>query len=244
VATVTVTTEQNHGFEVNQYVSINSQVNFTFTGVFKVESVPTPRSFTYKQIAMPNAPTFVVGPPKSSATQLQQVTVPESEEPPGYSVQPVSRFVAYTCILVPATDATKTPPVDRWSGTVRIVPSGWSIGTSSATLKICRYTGDYSGPNGILDGKVSNSEHPLVYRGVTGALDNQNYVAVLGSNNCPTDSAVDPLEKKYTNVNTTVHQTNDTLAGGGRSGTNEGGKDSNGGLSTAEPTSGDYLPMF
>jgi len=82
---------------------------------------------------------------------------------------------------------------------------------------------------------VSNSEHPLYYRGVTGALDNQNYVVITGNRSCPTDSAASPATGKYTNVNTMVHQTDAAGGGGARSGTNSGGADGNGGFTAAEP---------
>jgi hypothetical protein len=65
----------------------------------------------------------------------------------------------------------------------------------------------------VQDGKLSNAEHPLWYRGVSGTLDNQNYLVVQGSDSCPTDSKNNSLADDYINVNTVLHQ-NSGAAGG------------------------------
>jgi len=120
--------------------------------------------------------------------------------------------------------------------------------TSSDRFKLCRYTGDY-----YADGVLSNSEHPLKYRGVTGALDNQNYVVVDGNVDCPTDGPVDMATGNYVNANTTLHQTQSGAdctvgCGGELSGWNNGNASNNGGLpSRAEASSytDDFaFPMF
>ncbi len=80
--------------------------------------------------------------------------------------------------------------------------AAWSLGTTSGTFQLCRYTGDY-----VSDNAISNSEHPLYYRGVTGALDNQNYVVIASSKACPTDGEANTASGDYFNGNTKLHQT-------------------------------------
>jgi Tfp pilus assembly protein PilV len=230
-STVTVVTDQAHGFSIGQRIAINSVTAPTFNGVFRIESVPTSTSFTYRQVG-PNE-SFSGGTPRSTASLVQQATLPEDEPtPPGYNSAPVSRFVAYACVVVPVNvNGTR-----RWSGQFVITPEitdgvSWALGTGSNTVKqVCRYTGNY-----LDDLRLSNSEHPLYYRGVTAALDNQNYVVIDGDQSCPYDSkpsyAGNPPD--YMNSNTTLHQTASTGAlprGGLRSGTNSGGAARNGGI--------------
>ncbi|NWG73626.1 MAG: prepilin-type N-terminal cleavage/methylation domain-containing protein [Rubrivivax sp.] len=119
----------------------------------------------------------------------------------------VSRFVAYTCIVtgVDHDGNDATPPV--WSGQFVISPgSGWTLGSSGGSAyRFCRYSGDYK-----KDDRIANAEHPLYYRLVSGTLDNQNYIAIKGSD-CPTAAEPDPIEAKsdeaYLNLNTVIHQT-------------------------------------
>jgi len=225
---VTVTTSGNHGFSAGQFVSVNSPANVSFNGVFRLLSA-SGSSLRYAQNAPDGSISGGTLPP--TVTQVQQIIIPLQEAaPPGYDTE-LSTFVAYTCVVTPADDGDPATP-NRWWGKFRIAPvGGWFLGTANAAFKLCRYTGDYAA-----DGRVSNSEHPLYYRGVTGALDNQNYVVINGNRSCPTDSAASPAIGKYTNVNTTVHQTDAGGGGGARSGTNPGGADGNGGFTTAEPT--------
>ena len=228
---VTLTTSGNHGFSAGQVVSISSTANASFNGVFKLLGA-SGNELTYAQNAG-DGEIVPGGSSTSTVTQLQEITIPLSEtQPPGYDTV-VSTFVAYACVVTPADNDSNPSTPNRWWGKFQIAPvGGWLLGTTSQEFKLCRYTGDYVG-----DGQVSNSEHPLYYRGVTGALDNQNYVVIDGHRSCPTDSAVNTSTGKYTNVNTTLHQTNVDGSGGTLSGTNLGnGASSNGGFSSAEPT--------
>jgi hypothetical protein len=250
--TVTVTTEAPHVFIAGQYISINSAVHFSFTGVFKILTVPSTTQFTYEQ-AGPTV-SFSGGAPKSTATQVQQVTIPADDPtPPGYHSTPVSTFVAYTCIVTPVEVVAGAPK--RWSGQFVITPRptndvAWSLGTSGSEYQLCRFTGNYKD-----DLQLSNSEHPLIYRGVTGALDNQNYVVIKGDKACPKDNVPDLLPKSgppdYINSNTTRHQNISILAGarpygGLPSGKNDGGRSQNGGIGADwEPTEASAeLPMY
>ncbi len=240
--TVTVVTAGNHGFSAGQFVSINGANNVSFNGVFKLLTA-SGNTFTYTHNAADGS--FSGGSPPSTATLVQEIIIPETQAaPPGYNAV-TSTFVAYTCVMTPVDDDTNPSTPNRWWGKFQIAPSGspaWTLGTVSGTHKLCRYTGDY-----VVDGQVSNSEHPLYYHGVSGVLDNQNYVVIDGHRNCPTDSAANPITGKYTNVNTTVHQTDVSGIGGERSGTNGGGGAAqNGGFASAEPvySTSVALPMY
>jgi prepilin-type N-terminal cleavage/methylation domain-containing protein len=93
--------------------------------------------------------------------------------------------------------------------------SAWTLGATadavvgaSNTKNVCRFTGDYK-----TDNVMSNSEHPLTYRRVSGALDNQNYLVVPYTLTCPTDTEPAPVTSDdYLNTNTVLHQT--TILGG------------------------------
>jgi prepilin-type N-terminal cleavage/methylation domain-containing protein len=90
----------------------------------------------------------------------------------------------------------------------------WTLGstddtTVATTSKICRFTGDYKDDNAM-----SNTEHPLTYRKVSGALDNQNYLVVPygvtftpGNTACPSDTQPDPVSSNdYLNTHAALHQ--------------------------------------
>jgi hypothetical protein len=236
---VTLTTASNHGFSAGQIVSVASATNPSFFGVFTLLSA-SGNTMTYAQNA-PDA-SFSGGTPASTVTQVQEITIPESQTAPTGYTTVKSTFVAYTCVVTPADHDSDPSTLNRWSGKFRIDPvGGWLLGTNAGEFKLCRYTGDY-----VSNGQVSNIEHPLYYRGVTGALDNQNYVVIDGNRTCPTDSAVNTSTGKYTNVNTTVHQSNVDGSGGALSGSNSGGAAANGGFTSAEPTYDPAvaLPMF
>jgi hypothetical protein len=194
--------------------------------------------------------------PEETVLWDQQVSppVPTSVQPTavpsGYTLE--TRLVAYTCIVTPVDhdndEATATIPTRRrWSGQFVITPkptptpvppavsTPWVLGTASGQFKLCRYTGDYVPGN-----TLSNSEHPLYYRGVTGALDHQNYVVIQGDANCPYDGPSVTATGNYINSNTTLHQNASTGSdpfGGRFSGDNAGSPkaDYNGGLNAVEP---------
>ncbi len=234
---VTVTTSGNHGFSAGQFVSINGASNTTFNGVF-VLSTASGNTFTYAQIG--GDASFSGGTPAATAVLVQEVIINESATaPPGYN-SVISTFIAYTCIVLPADHDSDPNTPNRWTGKLRFTPNGWTIGSAAGTSRVCRFTGDY-----VADGSVSNSENPLYHLGVTGALDHQNFVVIDGNRSCPSDSAANPTTGKYTNLNTTVHQTDGSGGGGARSGTNSGGANGNGGFTTAEPNDVTAtLPMF
>jgi type IV pilus modification protein PilV len=187
---VTVTTSGNHGYAVGQYVAIEETGNFTFIGSFVVTSVPSSTSFTFAQSG---ADITTSG---GTATLIQQIKVAETASTPGYS-SVLSRFISYSCIVTPGNDGTAT----AWWGELKLVPDGWTIGTSSSTYKVCRFSGDYYD-----DGIVSNSEHPRYYRRVKATIDNQNFLVIKGNDACPTDVSSSPVTGDFINTNTVQHQ--------------------------------------
>ena len=84
------------------------------------------------------------------------------------------RHTAYTCVVYPLASGL-------WSGRATLVPTGWALGSSAAEHRVCRYTADLDA-SGSID---TNAEHPADYAGVAGALANQNFLVVKGSEACP-----------------------------------------------------------
>jgi Tfp pilus assembly protein PilV len=217
--TVTVTTTANHGFSAGQVVAINNVSTSSFNGQFTIATA-SGTTFTYAQNGANESAT--VGSPVPTATLVQQIAVAESATAgTDYSSTydtVVSRFVAYTCIVQGIDDAETPQPVPttrkRWWGQFVITTDGtWQLdnGLGDGTrFKMCRFTGDY-----IADDNISNSEHPLLYRGVDAALDNQNYLIVPGNEACPNDGEADPLNgaNDYSNTNTELHQIRDIATG-------------------------------
>jgi hypothetical protein len=91
-----------------------------------------------------------------------------------------STDVAFHCLVV--TD----PRSGTWSGTLDVLPRGWLLSHDAAGYRVCRYSADHDGRDGI-----SNEEHPLDYRSVKSPLEQQNFLVVRGSNACPTDVPAD-----------------------------------------------------
>ena len=122
------------------------------------------------------------------------------------------RYVAYTCVVYPRDFGGGRL---AWTGRSAIVPSGWTIGTSSVAFKICRYSEDYnlngyvwqvSGGNVT---KIDNNEHAYAYLQAGTGLNNQNFLVIRGNRTCPTDGAfeVDGTgAENYTNETTVIHQ--------------------------------------
>jgi len=237
----------------------NLSVTIAFADRSPVLSNPDVTCYAQRQVVAVN-----------TSTGSNIMIAADSTPPTGYSLPAANqqtKFVAYACVVVPIDGPNSTR--NEWAGQTLITPlaaSGtaitWSLDTSTdasgstvtstGTKRVCRYTGDY-----IIDNVLSNSEHPLHHRGVTGALDNQNFVVINRAYSCPVDRAVNPLASDYINTNTTVHQlhvptalllpvaTYGTAFGGALTGSNSGGANNNGGFTITEPSSTTaYLPMF
>lgn len=122
---------------------------------------------------------------------------------PMCSVDPVTtaggdRFVAWHCAVYPSAGGT-------WSGRASIVPSGWTIGTSAADHRVCRYTSDLDA-SGAID---ANIEHPASYAEVDASLANQDFLVVAGSVACPAGRAVLVTGNNgdvYVDLSTAQHQ--------------------------------------
>lgn len=181
-STVTVTAA-SHGFVTGDMVAIYGEAGAvvapTFVGSFRV-TVTSASTFTY---VLPPP----VGPATSNtggrAKKLERLTVPETTTVPGYTGVS-ARFVSYACVVTPVNHDGSSSTRDRWWGRVTLnAGSGWTIGSGATQFRICRYSSDYNTSGGA----PSNSEHPLWYRAVTGALDSQNYLVIPGNRSCPTD---------------------------------------------------------
>jgi hypothetical protein len=204
--TVTVNAP-GHAFTTGNIVAINAVSPPAFNGAYRIQSVGA-GTFTY---TLPPPPPSATGGTGGSAVLVQRLTIPESTTVTGYSTI-VSKFVSYACIVTPvnhdAGDPGEASTPLRWWGRVTInansnttVGPVWQIGTANGQYKVCRYSADWNGDN-----KISNSEHPRWYRPVTGALDSQNYLVILSSEDCPTDRA----QSLFTNP---VNFADDTTAG-------------------------------
>jgi hypothetical protein len=234
---------------VGQIVSINGVTDTSFNGQFAVASVITQKKFTYLQSGSDATSS------NGTATLIQQLTMAEADPtPPGYNTVN-SRYVAYTCIIEPwdhDMDESGSPPAAnptprRWWGQFVITPvltagdsTVWTLSSSGGSnFKVCRFSGDY-----VIDDKISNNEHPLYYRGVTGTIDNQNYLVIPASLTCPTDVKVDPLNDNYVNVNTVLHQVAAGTTAGGAYSTSSAQWATTPEPSTPPSAVTDTLPMF
>ena len=188
----------SHGFSVGQSVAVNGTSSVAFIGAFVVATVPTVNTFTYTLPPSVTAPASATG---GTVQLLQRLTIAESASATGYS-NVNARFVSYACVVTPVDHDVSNATPKRWWGRVTLNPAGWTIGSSN--YKVCRYSADYNG-----NGAIANAEHPQWYRGVTGALDSQNYLVITGNNNCPTEKAANPFSNQkadYSDDTTALQQ--------------------------------------
>jgi type IV pilus modification protein PilV len=177
-STVTVTAT-GHGYVTGDAVAINEVNPPAFIGAFTVRSA-TANTFTYT--LPPPLPTATSG-TGGFAKKLERLTIPETSTVTGYTTV-IARFVSYACVVTPVDHDGSASTLNRWWGSVTLSTDGsWTIGSGGSNFAVCRYSADYNGSS-----STSNSEHPLWYRTVTGALDSQNYLVVAGNRSCPTDS--------------------------------------------------------
>lgn len=115
------------------------------------------------------------------------------------STQP---FVNYYCIVYPDTGPPRT-----WSG--KVILTDFSVGTTAAEYRVCRYTADYDGSGDALtpDKKsLDNFEHPAVYGNVTSSLARQNFLVIRGDVSCPTALPVSPSTGVFADYSTLQQQ--------------------------------------
>lgn len=91
--------------------------------------------------------------------------------PPSCITAQHERDVAYHCVVFTAP----------WSGRSDLVPKGWTLGSSAADRKVCRYSSDQDG-SGAVD---ANPEHPADYKDVDRPLMQQNFLVIRGDQACP-----------------------------------------------------------
>lgn len=131
------------------------------------------------------------------------------------------RFVAYSCLIYPIDlDGNNATPA-AYTARVAIWPtSGWTLGTTGSTYKICRYSADYNlnggvffpttaNSSGTVLTRVDNQEHTYAYLNAQRSLGNQNYLIVSGNSSCPTDGGVEvdgQGGENYTDETTVTHQ--------------------------------------
>ena len=205
-STVTVTAA-SHGFTAGTTLAINGTSNPVFIGAFVVASVPNVNTFTYTLPPPVPASASATG---GTAVRVQRLTIQEGTSVTGYTTLQ-SKFISYVCVVIPVDHDNNLATRNRWWSRVTLNANTnasdgttWAIGSSSTTYKVCRYSADYNG-----NGAISNSEHPLWYRGVTDALDSQNYLIIRGNSSCPTDRPADPFSNqavRYSDDTTAQHQ--------------------------------------
>ena len=131
------------------------------------------------------------------------------------------RFVAYSCLIYPIDLDGNNATTAAYTARVAIWPtSGWSLGTTSSTYKVCRYSADYNLNGGVFFPttastagtvltRVDNQEHTYAYLNAQRSLSNQNYLIIEGHRNCPTDGNVEVNGQggeNYTDETTVTHQ--------------------------------------
>jgi hypothetical protein len=123
--------------------------------------------------------------PRDPAINLDLRLLPQTGTRPGWECQdnvasspaPGQNVVAFFCRIEP----DRTVAGQRvWSGRLDIEPIGWTIGSAAGTFRICRYSQDRDG-----NGRIDNTEHPLLYQDVPTSLLEQNFLVVRGAANCP-----------------------------------------------------------
>ena len=190
-----------HGFSVGQTMAINATNPSVFIGAFVVATVPTVNMFTYTLPPPLPIPITATG---GTAQLVQRLTVADGATVAGYS-NVDARFISYACIVTPVDhDLSAATPL-RWWGRVTLNTDGtWTIGSASGDYKVCRYSADYNS-----NGAIANAEHPQWYRGVTGALDSQNYLVIDRTQNCPTEKPANPFSNQkadYSDDTTALQQ--------------------------------------
>lgn len=194
---VQITTNRSHNFVVGSVVAVTGTASYTLQGRFEVASVPSGNTFTYLEVGDDATDS------QGRVELIQQLTLAETDPVPSAYNSTISTFVAYTCVVEPS--ATGIPR--EWWGRLDLVPetstAGGRLPWDTATYRVCRFSADYN-----LNG-LTNADHPLNYRRVTGALDSQNFAVIRAASSCPTDTAptfTGNQAGNFYNTNTAAHQ--------------------------------------
>jgi hypothetical protein len=175
LSTVTVTTSADHGFSVGNYIEVNGTID-TLDGVWYVDSVPSPTTFTFKQrfgedveydgttglslptlgapSAIPVKKTYVVNSDGSASLALVTVSSADGNRPGIY----IDKSTGVGDIAVPTSQVFN---IGHWSGTaftedfridgngnVRIFDGYFAIGPSSYDVFKVNFSGLVTVGNG------------------------------------------------------------------------------------------------
>jgi Tfp pilus assembly protein PilV len=181
----------------------------SLTGCVTVGGLPIWGAVRFALASATPGPAEAANPPSAALALDMRVTLTSSGHPdPGWSCEDdadsavasglLPGAVRYFCVVQPAG----TPP--HWSGRLDVVPTGWTIGGSTADARrVCRYSVDRNG-----NGRIDNLEHPAAYVDVDGPLGQQNFLVVPLVATCPVDQAVQlgSGEIHLSDVTTVAHQ--------------------------------------
>ncbi len=134
----------------------------------------------------------------AGATRTEAVPISAAAASLGVSawVETGERFVAYSCVVVPAS------PGAAWSGRANIVPTGWTLGVGPGEHRVCRYSADVDG-SGAID---NNLEHPQTYEALSSSLVHQNFLVIAGPQSCPSAATVTGTNNAFADLSTAPHQ--------------------------------------
>lgn len=135
------------------------------------------------------------------------------------------KYVGFACLVYPVDLDVNGSTANAYTGRLAIWPtSGWTLGTTSTTFKICRYSADYNLNGGVFVRTTSggvvnvagthirsidNQEHTYAYLNAAKSLSNQNFLIINGNRICPTDGVVEvdgQGGENYTDETTVTHQ--------------------------------------
>lgn len=193
-------------------ISFTAAVNYTFTN----NGVETTATSTTVYLTVP----YSLG---LTAANIAPYTTYTASQISNIANQ-TEYYVGYSCIIKPINldNSLTTPPA--WTGLAQLSVSDASLGTSSDTYKVCRFSADYN-LNGYVwtpntptpsnasttdsVGSIDNEDHPYAYLNVQKSLSNQNFLVINGNENCPSRSEVEVNgtgSEVYTNATTVLHQ--------------------------------------
>jgi Tfp pilus assembly protein PilV len=192
------------------FTQVNNGVTTTVTTTTVVAIIP--QSVT--SITPANVAPWVGVAPGSAATMIV------SPQATG------ERFVGFACLVYPIDLDNNPSTAAAYTARLAVWPtSGWALGATSTTYKVCRYSADYNLNGGVrirtdTSGVVNeasgayirtidNQEHTYAYLNAQKSLSNQNFLIIDGNRTCPTDAAVEvdgQGGENYTDESTVTHQ--------------------------------------
>lgn len=191
------------------YTQVNNGVTTTVTSTTVIAIIPqSVTSITAANVA-----------PWVGVTAIDAATKILSPQATG------EKFVGFACLVYPVDLDGNASTANAYTGRLAVWPtSGWALGTTSTTYKICRYSADYNLNGGVFVRTTSagvvdvagthirsidNQEHTYAYLNTAKSLSNQNFLIIEGNRNCPTDGVVEvdgQGGENYTDETTVTHQ--------------------------------------